>query len=397
MGKRKKVLLAAAGLGALAAAATGSWWLLGAGVKVERCGFLPWPLFGTCDPDFTIVERHARKLDVRRVTPEGALRTLGTHDLTDSRLAGVTPGVGFYYAISTSGRAESRECRVYDAGREIYSVPVQLLSMGYRVLSPLAVLAGGRLLVTYRGRGTPTSPPMDRDVRFLAILTREGKQFVSHPLVSGSEQCLALAISGDGTVVAVSLGPLADPKLAATHTLVYSARDLKPLATIEGFTVRAINHDGSVMVGGKGSGLAAYRNGQLLAERADCKSLYVQISWDGEFVYAVRGSQLAEVMETERLKPIVQVHAEPGYNPFTGAVSDAGCLAVAEQTLHAAPGQPIRSRLRVYRKDGSVALSHELSLARSYAITAVHWTRDGRTVYYYLSGGRGRVVRCPLP
>jgi len=389
---RKKLLLGAAALGALAAGAIVWWWLAsGAEVKAFHAGAFGWH----CDPNFTIVESHPRKVVVRRVGPEGELQTLGSHPQDDARHAAVTPGIATFYAISTIGWGPPVECRVYDAGEELYTVPLHLLAVGPRSLAPVAVLIEGRLLTTYQDMGGPLDPPTEQEVRHVAILAREGERLTARQLVPASEQCLGLAVSGDGTTVAVALGPSRGPQQVVSRTLVYSAKDLKPLCMIEGLRVQAMSNDGSLVVGRKGDGLAVYRDGQLLAERADRKPYYLRLSWDGAFLFLTIESQVAEVLDTKSLKTVYQARAELGMTVAACAVSSSGRLALVEQTSRGTT-ETVRSELRVYGKDSSAVFTRRLGETASSCVRALHWTRDGK-VLYYLFGEEGRVVRCPVP
>jgi hypothetical protein len=107
-----------------------------------------------------------------------------------------------------------------------------------------------------------------------------------------------------------------------------------------------------------------------------------------------QGSRLTDVLETKTLATVFQASTEPGRGQSMCAVSSAGRLAVVD---YAWPGKDIvKARLCVFGKDGSVVFRRDFGTTRTCPVTALHWTRDGKVLYYVLEE-RGRVVRCPVP
>ena len=350
--------------------------------------------------DFTVAERGSHTIALFRVDVSGELKKLGTHEVKGAPQAYVAPGAGEWYAIR-EGLWQSRDIRVYCAGRLEYAVPDRLLRWGIREIGQAAVLPDGRLLAIYRHPPVGIDPPPEEEIPIIAtaILAREGNTLRRYPLVADlTLDTWAVAISGDGSVVAVSVAPHVKARDARNpkglQTRFFTTKDAKPITTIEGFRVIALNTDGSLALGTREKSLAAYRGTTLIAEHP--RTIFVRkMSPDGAFAAGTRLRYEAVVMKADTLEDVQLIKLTPPFEVGDYDVSTTGRLAVLEVSMWQTKphGWRATSRLVVYRRDGTVAFRREFP--NRVPIVAFQWTRDGKALHY-LDANENRVVRCPV-
>jgi len=348
-----------------------------------RCGFRGL----SSSPILTLVEQHADKLVVHRVDREGNLKQLAEHKVADPRNVSVVAGVGTYYGLHTRTPGGT-EIRVYDAGKEEYRVPGNLTRWKGRVIGPGAVLAKGRLFVAYMLPGTPTSPPPHPNPPLLGIIAREGNTVRRLDLVSTPTEAPRVAFSGDGSVAAISLGPRLDSGRVETRTVLYSTINGKERTTIEKFAVSWISHDGRRLIGNKTSAIAVYQDGKCILEKAATGML--RPSANGAYTIRSIAHTSLEVLETKSLKPLLRFTPAPPYELADCALSSDGRLAAYEYERE--PSGKTKSRLVIYRLDGTACFTRGFGITDGWALRAPTWSYDGK-VFYYLDTQENRLVR----
>ena len=355
--------------------------------------------------DFTVAARGSHTISILRVDASGELKKLGCHKVEDARHAYVAQGAGAWYAIGETWQGQ--ELRVYNAGKEEYAVPDGLLRWGVRVIGPAAVLPDGKVVAMYGHPGMGIDPPPSEEmfIRPTAILAREGGDVRRYPLIEDLETCLAVAISGDGSVVAISVAPR-EPKTLwppmateaeGLRTRLFSTKDARLSATIKGLKVGWLSTDGSLALGTRGKALAVYRGTKLVAERPSDHMRLIQTSADGAFAAGVRLRYEAVVMKADTLEDVQRIKLEPPFEVANCDISMTGRPAVLEWfSEEVMPGaHRTTTRLVVYRQDGSVAFRRDFGTSKRVPVKAFQWSRDGKTLHY-LDERKSRVVRCPI-
>ena len=317
----------------------------------------------------TFGERKGKLLAVHRLSEDGTLIRLGEHGLGALQEACVVQGVGKHYGVRTFGPL-TEELAVYEAGKLLYRVPRELLRWRGAPIDPQVVLADGALLAEYciilRGLISPAGA-----VTHACLISPKGEYLVRPDLAKS----LTVEFSGDGSVVGVFYHA-GTPAHSQPHTQLYSARDGKPLATLDGFWIGGLSYDGRTAVGTRRSPrntIAVCKDGLLIAEKPTRMILgNAGVSPDGAWVVAESeaADRLPRVMDSATLTPIYAAPRALLVGTDT-AVSSTGRLACRNW----------RSVL-VYDQKGAVVSTCRFPTGE-YDVREleVAWSRDGNTLY----------------
>jgi len=335
-------------------------------------------------PSAWFEERHPGRLIVHRLDKQGNVRRLGEHELTPGVDARLTRGPGDAYALISEGQTGVEAIRVFDAGMLAYDVPKALLRLDALVFAGGVVLAEGRVFGMYREQVSMMAPRKPSGSIIAAILSSDGGVCSRQVLYRGP--AAQHYFSGDGAIVVAS-------SREEQSTRIYSAKDAKLVATIEGIYATSVSYDGATIAGRRGRAIVVYRDGKKAAESQAMQSNpMVKLCANGQYLVTSSGASHVDTYDASSLTKLYSIVPPQGYSEIGDiAPSSSGHVAIVwgrEVGPVQSGGLRRQYRIAVHGRDGSVQVERELSPGTGYPVSPLIWSLDGRKLLYMLKEAR---------